>query len=118
MTGILRRWFITLEEARGPTANLPLLLNRQDNVMRAINDQILSADWFGENSTYDYTTRKNRDGVGLWFQFIQDAPQQADIESQVNKALTALCSFKSRLETQQVLPSQIDPQSCFRSLFT
>jgi len=70
--------------------------------MLAINARIISTDWFQKNVDFYYLRRNNKDGVGLWFQYIQTHTDYEDIEDRVNQVLSEICSFQSKIERQRV----------------
>lgn len=99
MPGTLHRWRIILDEVGG---NILPLLAKQDRVMLVINARIISTDWFQKNVDFYYLRRNNKDGVGLWFQYIQTHTDSEDIEDWVSQVLGEICSFQSNIEHQPV----------------
>ena len=116
MSAELHRWHITLAEAVGVEADVPSLLLAQDRTIRAIGDQILSANWFTQLALSDYLTRKNEDGVGVWFQVILGSTQAERAREEIGDLLRGICTFRLDVERQRVLPSTVNEHAPYRSL--
>ena len=89
-----------MEEVSRPK---PELLIRQDEVMLAVGEQILRADWFRKNVDYYYLRRNDSDGIGLWFRYIQERDGLESIESRVSRTISKIGEVVPEVEREEVL---------------